>query len=133
MNRTRIRENAFKFLYEVEIQKETNEEQLQLFLDINEIHDRNAVKYIRSTVNGVQREKETILQKIVANLKSDWKIERVSKMNLVILKLSIYEILYTDVPFKVIINEAVELAKVYGEDTSQAFVNGVLASVVNDK
>ena len=51
--------------------------------------------------------------------------------DLAILKLAIYEIKYKDIPFKVVINEAVELAKKYGEDTSKNFVNGILASVVN--
>lgn len=53
-------------------------------------------------------------------------------MDLTILKLAIYEIKYTDVPYKVSINEAVELAKKYGEDKSKKFVNGILASVVKE-
>ena len=53
-------------------------------------------------------------------------------MDLAILKLAIYEIKYNDIPYKVAINEAVELAKKYGEDKSKNFVNGILASVVKD-
>ena len=49
-----------------------------------------------------------------------------------ILKLAIYELKYTDIPFKVVINEAVELAKKYGEETSKNFVNGILASIVKE-
>ena len=56
----------------------------------------------------------------------------ISKMDLTILKLAIYEIKFTDVPYKVSINEAVELAKKYGEDKSKNFVNGILASVVKE-
>lgn len=59
------------------------------------------------------------MQKIEINLKSDWKIERISKIDLAILKIAIYEIKYKDIPFKVGINEAVELAKKYGEDNSK--------------
>ncbi len=69
---------------------------------------------------------------IEENLKDEWKLSRISKMDLSILKLAIYEIKYSDVPFKVAINEAVELAKKYGEDKSKNFVNGVLASIVKD-
>ena len=58
-------------------------------------------------------------------------MERVSKIDLTILRLAIYEIKYKDLPYKVAINEAVELAKKYGEDTSKNFVNGILASIVN--
>ena len=61
-----------------------------------------------------------------------WKLDRISKINIALLKLSIYEIIYTDVPYKVAINEAVELAKKYGEDKSKNFVNGILASIVKD-
>lgn len=59
-------------------------------------------------------------------------LSRISKMDLTILKLAIYEIKFTDVPYKVSINEAVELAKKYGEDKSKNFVNGILASVVKE-
>ena len=74
---------------------------------------------------------DEIIKDIEKNLKSDWKIERISKIDLVILKLAIYEIKYKNLPFKVVINEAVELAKKYGEDSSKNFVNGILASIVN--
>ena len=50
-----------------------------------------------------------------------------------ILKLAIYEITYKEIPYKVVINEAVELAKKYGEDNSKNFVNGILASIVKEK
>ena len=71
-------------------------------------------------------------KQIETNLKKEWKIDRIAKIDLAILKLAIYEIKYKDIPFKVVINEAVELAKKYGEDSSKNFVNGVLASVVKE-
>ena len=69
---------------------------------------------------------------ISKNLKSEWNIDRISKINMSILKIAIYEIVYKKLPYKISINEAVELAKKYGEDTSASFINGVLASVVKD-
>ncbi len=66
-------------------------------------------------------------------MKAEWKLERISKVNIAILKLAIYELNYTDIPFKVVINEAVELAKKYGEETSKTFVNGILASIVKNR
>ena len=65
-------------------------------------------------------------------MKSNWKIERISKIDLSLLELAIYEIKYKEVPYKVAINEAVELAKKYGEENSKTFVNGVLASIVKE-
>ena len=66
-------------------------------------------------------------------MKKDWNLERITKVNLALLKLAIYEIKYKDIPFKVAINEAVELAKKYGEETSPVFINGILASIVKEK
>lgn len=130
MNRSEARELGFKFLYQIEVQKELNEEQIELFFDTNEITDNNAMEYIKDLVNGIEAQKVEISNIIANNLKSDWKIERISKINLSLLKLAIYEIKYKQLPYKVVINEVVELAKKYGEDTSHSFINGILASVV---
>ena len=133
MNRSAIRENAFKLIYSLEIQKNENlEEQMDLFFESNDIKDVEAKKYIKNVVLGIDKNEEQILEKIEKNLKEDWKLNRISKMDLSILKLAIYEIKFTDIPYKVAINEAIELAKKYGEDKSKNFVNGILASVVKD-
>ena len=132
MNRSSIREQAFKLLYSLEIQKDINEaEQIDLYLESNNIKDEEAVSYIKDAIFGIDKNKKDIDEKIVQNLKSNWKLERNSKIDLTILRLAIYEIKYKDLPYKVAINEAVELAKKYGEDTSKNFVNGILASIVN--
>lgn len=132
MNRTAIREQAFKLIYSLEIQKQDNlQEAIDLFLESNEINDKSAKEYINDAILGIEKNKEKIVEQIEKNLKKDWKIERISKIDLSILKLAIYEIQYKKLPFKVVINEAVELAKKYGEDSSKNFVNGILASIVN--
>ena len=133
MNRTEMRENAFKLIYSLEIQKVENvQEQINLYFESNNIIDEEAKKYIANAVNGIEEHQEEILKDVETNLKEEWKLSRISKMDLTILKLAIYEIKYTDVPYKVSINEAVELAKKYGEDKSKKFVNGILASVVKE-
>lgn len=132
MNRSAIREQAFKLIYSLEIQKqEPLEEQIQIYLENNHISDKKAQEYINDAVLGIEKNKDEILSSIEKNLRAEWKIERISKIDLSILKLAIYEIKYKDIPFKVVINEAVELAKKYGEDSSKNFINGILASVVN--
>ena len=133
MNRSSMRENAFKLLYSLEIQKTENlEGQIDLYIESNEIENEEAENYIREIVTGIEKEQKNIIELIEKNLKSNWKIERISKIDLSILKLAIYELKYTKIPYKVAINEAVELAKKYGEDTSKTFVNGVLASIVKE-
>lgn len=133
MDRSSIRELAFKMLYSLEIQKtEDKQEAIDLFLEANEINSKNAKDYIEDAVVGIQKNIKEIDSKIEENLKEDWKIERISKIDLSILRLAIYEITYKEVPFKVAINEAVEIAKKYGEDSSKKFVNGILASIVKE-
>lgn len=132
MNRTEAREQAFKLLYSIEIQKENEEEQIDLYFESNEINDEKTKEYIKDVWLGVEKNKEEITEKISSNLKTNWKLERISKIDIALLKLAIYEMLYKKIPFKVVINEAVELAKKYGEDNSASFVNGVLASIVKN-
>ena len=133
MNRSTMRENAFKLLYSLEMQTaEELEGQIDLYIESNEIKDEEAKKYIKEVVSGIQKEQKNIMELIENKLKPNWKIERVSRIDLSILKLAIYELKYTQIPYKVAINEAVELAKKYGEDTSKTFVNGVLASIVKE-
>ena len=133
MNRSETRELAFKLLYQIEIQKEVNNEDLELFFENNDIKSKQAKEYIEDVVNGISKQAKEIMETISKNLKEDWEIERVSKINLALLKLGIYEIVYKELPFKVVINEVVELAKKYGEETSKVFINGILASVVKEK
>lgn len=132
MNRTAIREKAFKLIYSLEIQKYNSlEEQINIYFESENITDEEAKKYIEDAVLGIEKNKDEICSLIEKNLKSDWKIDRISKIDLSILKLAIYEIKYKEIPFKIAINEAVELAKRYGEEPSKNFVNGILASIVN--
>ena len=133
MNRSEGREAAFKLLYSLQIsQSENLEEQEDLFITEEEIGSKEAIKYIKNVINGVNENKDEIEKKIINNIKEDWSISRISKIDLALLKLGIYEIMYSKLPYKVVINEVVELAKRYGDDNSKAFVNGVLASIVKD-
>lgn len=132
MNRSLAREETFKLLYSLEIQKENLKEQTEIYLENEEISDEKTKLYINDIVEGIEKNITEIENKISENLKKDWKIERISKINLVLLKLAIYEIIYTETPYKVVINEVVELAKKYGDDTSPNFINGILASIVKE-
>lgn len=133
MTRTEIRELTFELLYSLEIQKMEKEEyneQIELFLVEQNISQEKAKTYMTETVNGIAKNKEKILELISQNLKEKWDISRVSKINLTLLKLATYEIMYTELPYKVVVNEAVEIAKKYGDDTSPSFINGVLANII---
>lgn len=133
MRRTEIRELAFKLIYSLEIQKNVNlEEQIGLYLEVNEIKELKDIEYIKDCIFGIKENEIDIEKEIEANITSEWKIERISKINLSLLKLAIYEIKYKQIPFKVEINEVVELAKKYGDEQASKFINGMLAKVVKD-
>ena len=79
---------------------------------------------------GVQANIEAVDERISANLKQGWKISRISKVSLAVLRLALYEMMYDDsIPVSVSINEAIELAKKYSVEDDASFVNGVLGAV----
>ena len=131
MKRSEAREQAFKLLYSLQLIEDKDiEEQLNLFLEENNIVDNDAIEYIKDVIVGTNKNNSEIEKIISENIKSDWDISRISKIDLTLLKLGVYEIVYSKLPYKVVINEVVELAKKYGDDKSKAFVNGALAGVV---
>ncbi len=133
MNRSETRKVAFEFLYSMELQKlqkEEYEEQINLFLEANEITESKVKDYISDAIYGIEEHGVEITEQINTELSEKWEMSRLSKVSIAILKLAVYEIIYKKLPYKVVINEAVELAKSYGDDNTPSFVNGILASVV---
>ena len=141
MSRALAREDAFKLVFEMKILDITANDALEYLYKTaqksNEMWAQNFVssasrKYIEDIVTGVA-EKEEELNEIITSKLKDWTIQRLSKVNLALLQLSIYEIKYMeDIPYKVSANEAIKLAKKYGENESSAFINGVLGAVINE-
>lgn len=133
MNRSAIRESTFKYIYSSEIQKDVDDTQIDVFMEASNITDEKQKEFIKKSIDGINENIEEINELIKKNLKQNWTIERISKIDISILKLAIYEMIYTDTPYKVAINEAIEIAKKYGDDSSKSFINGILASVVKEK
>ena len=113
MNKSNLREEIFKLVYSLEVQKEDESSQIDLYLENSELSDKEKEK-IKEEVCKIIDLKEDIENQISKNLKSGWSIERISKVNISILRIAIYEMIYGKLPYKVVINEAVELAKKYG-------------------
>lgn len=132
MNISKMREYAFMLVYELEIQKEFSEENIELFIENHSIDDKNARKYIRKIVRGIKENEADIENIIKSKLKPEWSMDRISKINVALLKVAVYEMIYDEVPYKVAINEVIELAKAYGDDNSSSFINGVLGNVVKE-
>ena len=128
MGRRAAREIAMKLVYQLEIQRESREEQIRQTLE-EETLTENDTNYIVDVVEGVYKNVEQIDKTIEMHSKG-WKLSRISKVDLSILRLSIYEICFrNDIPLNVSINEAVELAKSYSGEESSSFVNGILGKV----
>jgi transcription antitermination protein NusB len=132
MSRRAARENVMKLLYQLELQKGQKEEQIRTALEEYGMSEKDG-NYILDVVNGVFANLEMIDNLVEKNLRR-WKIDRLSRVDLSIFRLSIYEILFRDdIPFNVSVNEAVELAKKYGSEESGAFINGVLSKLDKKK
>ena len=104
--------------------------QIELFCQNNEIDNEITKKYIKDILDGVKENKEKIEGLISNNLKKGWSIDRISKIDLTLLKIAIYEMLEKKIHYKIVVNEVVELAKKYSEEQSPSFINGVLASII---
>lgn len=131
MTRREIREQVFKMLFRVEFyNQEEMSEQIALCEDDACDWKEKDKTYIFEKVEKISEKLEEIDAKI-NEVSEGWKTGRMGKVDLTLIRLAVYEMLYEeDVPAKVAINEAVELAKQYGTDNSPSFVNGVLAKLV---
>ena len=131
MTRREIREQVFKMLFRVEFyNQEEMSEQIALCEDDACSWKEKDKTYIFEKVEKISEKIEEIDAKI-NEVSEGWKTGRMGKVDLTLIRLAVYEMLYEeDVPAKVAINEAVELAKQYGSDNSPSFVNGVLAKLV---
>ncbi len=129
--RSRAREVALQLLYAVDLNPEQQPTPVEEFLAGRLRHDRELIQFARSLVAGVQRNREE-LDELLATRAENWTLDRMAATDRNILRLGAYEILYTDAPPRVAINEAVELAKRFGSKHSAQFVNGVLDRVMHD-
>jgi transcription antitermination protein NusB len=129
---------ALQTLYEQDFRRECNDKSF----DLVTVLDRNIGRYeamvddrefIEKLVKGVEN-KQAELDAILQPVAPDWPIDQIARMDRIVLRMGVYELLHgTDVPPKVVINEAVELAKAFGGDNSSKFINGVLGTVLRQK
>lgn len=134
MNRRTLREQIFKLLFRVEFNsKDEMEEQSRLFLEHEELEiSETDADYIVGKYAAIYDKVEEIDSMINETAKG-WSTDRMGKVDLTILRLAVYEMKYDDtIPEGVAINEAVELAKKFGQDESAGFINGVLAKFTKE-
>jgi N utilization substance protein B len=131
MTRRELRENVFKMLFRAEFhEREEMEGQLALFGEELEQLKEDDFSYISNKTNAILEQLPGI-DELINEKSTGWKTSRMAKVDLTLIRLAVYEIKFDeDIPNKVAINEAVELAKTYGTDDSASFVNGILAKII---
>lgn len=133
MSRRELREHLFRMLFRKEFHNQTElNEQIDLYFNgLDQCPSDKDRNYLEDKFDRVIANVEAIDEAIEA-ASSGWKLSRIGKVDLAILRLAVYEVEYDeDIPTGVAINEAVELAKKFGEDQSASFINGILAKVAN--
>lgn len=124
--RTKARERALQALYQIDVAATDLEEALVRFWKSFEPVERQVQKEAEELVRGVARHRREIDEAIEA-VSLNWRLDRMAKVDRNVLRLALYELRHRpEVPVKVVIDEAIELAKKYGSESSGAFVNGVL-------
>ena len=129
MGRREVREQVFKLLFRVEFnpREEMPQQEAFFFEDEGNKMAQEGFAEVTQKFNRILEKLDDIDGELNGKVQG-WNTERMGKVDLTILRLAVYEILYDEtIPTRVAINEAVELAKRYGQDSSSAFVNGVLA------
>ena len=132
LSRRRLREEAFKILFSMQFIK-VDEEKVEIYCDINGIGNKEDIAYFVNIVN-IYNENNKYLESIIQENKKDtWDYSRIDKVAITLIKLAIIEIEYLKIPFKISINECINICKKYNEEKNTKFINGILANYVRIK
>lgn len=129
-NRSELREIIMKVLYQVLIYENTNLSYNMDDLIKEQIDIEN--EYVNAMVEGITKNRESLIN-LANKYLVDWKMNRLNKVDQVIICIGIYELIYTETPAIVAINEAVELSKKYSEDAVTKMINGVLDNIYHSE
>lgn len=137
-NRTITRENAMTILYQIFLYKKNKidynvEEVIEEYMNDLDLEERKKIniEFLKELINGVLNNIEDIDKNILKYLEN-WTIERLGLTDQAIIRISVYELLYTDTPNLVCINEAIELSKKYSDDKVSKMINGVLDKIYHE-
>ena len=132
LSRRRLREEAFKILFSMQFIK-VDEQKVEIYCDINGIGNKEDIAYLVNIVD-IYNENNKYLESIIEENKKDtWDYSRLDKIAITLIKLAIIEIEYLEIPFKISINECINICKKYNEEKNTKFINGILANYVKIK
>lgn len=133
MTRREAREELFKWIFQTEIQGNSMEKAFEYSSLREEIEKDEVTKlFLERYRKRLEEHGEEIEKKIQAAM-TDWDFSRIGYVEKSLLKLAVYEMYFEDLPVEIIVNEAVEIAKIYGDVKTHEFINGVLAKVIKMK
>lgn len=127
--RTKARECALKMLYAIDITKDEPHDAIDIFWQNNDKVEDEVREFANSLVLGVMKNKEKI-DKVITDYATNWEMKRMAVIDRNILRFATFELLFmTDIPPKVSINEAIDIAKKFGDKDSGKFANGILDKI----
>ncbi|MDE0934807.1 MAG: transcription antitermination factor NusB [Mariniblastus sp.] len=130
--RSRAREIVLQVLYQDDLNTDQPEDIRLRFMNARLNQNRSLVEFAEDLLAGVRRNRDVVDQQL-EEIARNWKLSRMAATDRNVLRLGAYEILFTETPDRVVINEAIELAKRYGTNNSSQFVNGVLDRLMNNR
>jgi N utilization substance protein B len=126
--RTRARERALQALYQIDVAAAGIDEALQSFWRSFEPTEREVQELAERLVRGVAVDRQ-LVDDLIEGVSTNWRLDRMAKVDRNVLRLAVWELVKGDAPVKVVINEAIDLGKKYGSESTGAFVNGVLDTI----
>lgn len=131
MGRKIARESTMKIFYQMDLLEDYTEEIISKFTDDENLNDEEHL-YLSDIIKGFSENRDEI-DAIISKYSQGWKIERISKIDLAVMRIALTEIIYRkDIPLQVSINEALEICKKYSSEESSKFINGILGTYVRE-
>ena len=132
LSRRKLREEAFKIIFSMEF-LEVDDNKVDIYCNINGIGNNEDIDYLKNIVD-IYNNNNKYLEKIIKdNKKETWEYGRIDKSSIALIKLAIIEIEYLNMPYKIVINECINICKKYSEEKNTKFINGILANYIKIK
>jgi len=132
LSRRKLREEAFKIIFSMEF-LEVDDDKVDIYCNINGIGNNEDIDYLKNIVDIYNNNNKYLENIIKDNKKETWEYGRIDKSSIALIKLAIIEIEYLNMPYKIVINECINICKKYSEEKNTKFINGILANYIKIK
>lgn len=132
LSRRKLREEAFKIIFSMEF-LEVDDNKVDIYCNINGIGNTEDIDYLKNIVDIYNNNNKYLENIIKDNKKETWEYGRIDKSSIALIKLAIIEIEYLNMPYKIVINECINICKKYSEEKNTKFINGILANYIKIK